>query len=132
MGSTQYDRGPGPPAAAAPGVRARDVPDDLRATITVSREHPRDVGQRQVIVRLDGGPKVTLVFGEWMTQDLEPGRHHLRVHNTLVWKNVHFTIEPGEHLEFIVINSARWWTPGIVGVLGAAPLFLEVQRQSLR
>ena len=117
---------------AAPGEGRRDVPDDLRATITVSREHPKDIGQRQVIVRLDGGPRVALCFGEWMTQDLPPGQHHLRIHNTLVWKNIRFTIEPGEHLEFIVINSGRWWTPGIVGLLGAAPLFLEVRRQSLR
>lgn len=117
---------------SAPAASHRDAPEDLRATVTVSREHPRDVGQRQVIVQLDGARKVKLLFGEWMTEDLQPGRHHLRVHNTLMWTNIYFTIEPGEHLEFIVINSARWWTPGIVGVLGAAPLFLDVERVSLR
>jgi len=131
VGSLQFDRPSAPTGVSTPAVRT-DVPEDLRATITVSREHPKDVGQRQVIVQLDGGRKVKLLFGEWLTEDLQPGRHHLRVHNTLMWKNLYFTIEPGEHLEFIVINSARWWTPGIVGVLGAAPLFLEVQRVSLK
>jgi hypothetical protein len=132
VGSTQSDRSAAPPLVSAPHGRAHDVPEDLRATVTVSREHPKDVGQRQIIVQLDAGRKVKLCFGEWMTEELEPGHHHLRVHNTLMWKNIDFTIEPGEHLEFIVINSARWWTPGVVGVLGAAPLFLKVERVSLR
>jgi len=52
------------------------------------------------------------------------------VHNTLVWKNVRFTIEPGEHLDFIVINEVRWWTYGMVAVLGSAPLFLKVLQRS--
>ena len=108
-----------------------DELDDLRSTITVSRDHPTDVGQRQVFIRIDGGDRVALLFGESLTTDLEPGCHRLRVHNTLIWKTVQFAIEPGEHLEFIVINSARWWTAGMAGLLGAAPLFLRVQKRSL-
>lgn len=105
--------------------------EDLRSTITVSRDHPADYGQRQVFVRVDGGARVALVFGESFTSDLEPGCHRLRVHNTLVWKTIQFAIEPGEHLEFIVINSARWWTAGMAGLLGAAPLFLKVEKRSV-
>jgi hypothetical protein len=120
---------------AGTGTAATDVwldeLEDLRSTITISREHPSDCAQRQVFLRVDGGPRVALVFGESFTTDLEPGRHRLRVHNTLMWKTIDFAIEPGEHLEFIVINSARWWTAGVVGVLGAAPLFLRVERRSL-
>jgi hypothetical protein len=119
------------------GVRQIQAPDssssqldDLRALVTISREHPSDCGQRQVIVRLDGGPKVQLVFGESITAEVQPGAHHLRVHNTLVWKNVRFTIESGEHLDFLVINEVRWWTYGMVAVLGSAPLFLKVLRRS--
>lgn len=106
--------------------------DDLRTTVTISRAHPRDVGQRQVIVRLDDGERVQMVFGDEFTIELQPGRHKLFVHNTLFWKTLHFSIEPGEHLEFIVINSARWWTAGIVGLLGSAPLFLQVVQRSVR
>jgi hypothetical protein len=84
-----------------------------------------------VIVRLDGGKPVTLLYGQSFTIELTPGSHHLRFHNTLVWKNVRFSVESGEHLEFIVINSARWWTFGVVGLLGSAPLFLTVERRSL-
>ena len=52
---------------SAPAVQT-EVPEDLRATVTVSREHPKDVGQRQVIVQIDGGRKVKLLFGEWLTE----------------------------------------------------------------
>ena len=104
---------------------------DLRCTVTISREHPSDVGQRQVFLRIDGGDRIALLFGESFTTELEPGGHRLRVHNTLVWKTIDFAIEPGEHLEFIVINSARWWTAGMAGLLGAAPLFLRVEKRSV-
>jgi hypothetical protein len=106
--------------------------DDLSATVRISRDHPRDFGQRQVIVTLDGGRSEHLLFGDSLTIEVLPGRHHLKVHNTLFWKNLDFAIEPGEHLEFIVINRASWWTPGVVGLLGAAPLFLTVIRRSLQ
>jgi len=104
--------------------------DDLRTLVTVSRAHASDCQQRQIVARLDGGPKVQLLFGESMTLEVEPGAHHLRVHNTLMWRNISFTIELGEHLEFVAINHARWWTSGMAGVLGSAPLFLKVHRRA--
>jgi hypothetical protein len=100
--------------------------------VTLSRHHPSDIGQRQVFARLDGGPRIALVYGDTFSAEVEPGRHHLRAHNTLFWKNIDFTIELGEHLEFIFINSGRWWTAGVVGFLGSAPLFLQVVRRSVR
>jgi hypothetical protein len=118
----------GPTVADA---RPHDV-DDLCSIVTISRAHPSDCGQRQVVARLDLASRITLVYGESFTQEVAPGQHHLRVHNTLFWKNVRFAIEPGEHLEFVIINGAKWWTYGIVGLLGSAPLFLTVQRLSLR
>src|SRR5215510_752022 len=106
-----------------------DALDDLRSFVTMSRTHPSDIGERQVFARLDQ-TKVKLRFGECFTAEVRPGKHHLRVHNTLMWKNIHFTLEAGEHLEFLIINSARWWTWGFAGVLGAAPLFLRVEKRS--
>ena len=123
-----YDRGA--TRLAAGGSSALE--DDLRTSVTISRAHPTDIGQRQVIVRLDEGPKVKMVFGDEFTIELQPGRHKLFVHNTLFWKTTYFNIEPGEHIEFIVINTARWWTAGVVGMLGSAPLFLQVVQRSVR
>ena len=106
--------------------------DDLRCLITFSRTHPSDCGQRQVFARLDDGKQVALLYGDIVTLEVNPGRHKLRVHNTLFWKNLHFSIEMGERLEFLMINRARWWTAGVVGVLGSAPLFLTVKQISVR
>jgi hypothetical protein len=106
--------------------------EDLESRITITRAHPTDYGLRQVLARLDDGPRIALLFGESWAQEVTPGRHVMRVHNTLFWKRLEFSIEPGEHLEFIVINSARWWTAGVAGVLGSAPLFLSVECRSLR
>jgi hypothetical protein len=90
------------------------------------------VGDRQVYVRLDGSAVTKLRFGESVTAELPPGRHELRVHNTLFRRQVAFAIEPGERLEFVVINYATWWTAGMAGVLGSAPLFLSVVKRSAR
>src|SRR6185503_1130580 len=105
--------------------------DDLRAMVTFDRRSPVDCGQRQIFVKLDDDHREVLLFGEAVTIDVPPGRHTLRVHNTLFWKKIPFAIEPGEHLEFQVINRARWWTYGMAGLLGAAPIFLIVRKYSL-
>jgi hypothetical protein len=123
-------RHPSRPLFVRQGAASQPELDDLRALITVSRTLHTDCGQRQVVVRVDGGPKVPLAFGDSFTLEVPPGAHRLRIHNTLVWKNIHFTIELGEHLDFLIGNEARWWTWGMVAVLGSAPLFLRVERRS--
>ena len=107
-----------------------DAVDDLRTLVTISRTHPKDIGERQVFVKLDD-KRAALVYGQQLTIEVPPGAHHLRVHNTLVWKNIRFTVEPGEHIEFLILNSGRWWTWGMAGVLGSAPLFLTVEKRSV-
>ena len=83
---------------------------DLRTLVTVARTHPSDFGQRQVIARIDDGPPTTLLFGQEFTIELQPGAHTLRAHNTLFFKRMTFHLEPGEHLEFLLINRGRLWT----------------------
>ena len=109
-----------------------DVRDDMRTFVTISRNHPTDVRQRQVVARLDSGTKATLFYGDSITLEVAPGTHRLRAHNTLVWRTVKFTVEPGEHLEFILINKGPAWTYAMLALLGAAPLFLSIERRSLR
>ena len=104
--------------------------DDLRSFVTFVRNDPSDCGQRQVFVRIDDGRRVALVYGESVEVEVRPGMHHFRIHNTLFWKHIHIGIEPGEHLECLIVNSARWWTAGMAGLLGSAPLFLKVEIRS--
>jgi hypothetical protein len=104
--------------------------DDLRSLVTLSRTSPTDCKDRHVFARFDAGPRVRLAYGGSCTVEVKPGAHRVRIHNTLVWKNVRFTIEPGEHLDILISNEARWWTVGMVCVLGSAPLFLRVEQRS--
>lgn len=111
-------------------AEVRTTLDDLRSLVTLCRDDPADIGERQVFVRFDGGLRVALVFGQTVTIEVEPGSHRLFVHNTLFWKRLRFAIEPGEHLELALVNRGRWWTYGVAAVLGAAPLFLSVELKS--
>ena len=117
-GSTPIRRTAAPPVAPA---------EDLRSFVTFVRDDPADCGQRQVYVRIDGDRLLRIVFGESVEVEFAPGLHRFRIHNTLFWKNIRLAIEPGERIRCRIINSARWWTAGFVGVLGAAPLFLSVK-----
>lgn len=120
-----------PPVSLTAGGPDADQDHDLRSIVTVCRTHPSDCGQRQIYVWLDDRYRFVLPFGQSATIDLPPGAHRLRVHSTLFRKTIDFTIETGERLEFFVINTARWWTYGMAGLLGAAPLFLTVRKSSV-
>lgn len=100
------------------------------ARVTVTRNSPKDVQHRQLIVKLDDEPFATLMYGDTATKAVESGRHRLRVDNTWVWKTVEFTVEPGEHARFRSINRAgrlTWW---MVAALGAGPMYITVERES--
>jgi hypothetical protein len=104
---------------------------ELRTRVTVSRAHPEDCQQRQVVVRLDDGAPVTLMYGEAFTEDVRPGSHVLRAHNTLFRKRIAFQVETGEHLEFIIVNRAGAATLSLLALLGVAPLYMTIERRSL-
>ena len=105
---------------------------DLRSLVTISREHAADAQQRQVLVRIDESPTSTLLYGDRITVEVVPGAHTFRANNTLFWKRVPFTIEPGEHLEFIVVNRAGRLSLGFLAVMGVAPMYLDIERRSVR
>lgn len=96
--------------------------------LTVRRQSPGDIRQRQLIVSLDGERWATLLFGQSATRELVPGVHRLRVHNTLVWKTVEFTVAPGEHVRFALTNRASFGTYALVSLLGVGPLYVSIER----
>jgi hypothetical protein len=97
--------------------------------VTVSRTHPADVRQRQVYVTLDGEPIATMLHGQTVEREIEPGAHTVRFNNTLVWKTVRFEAGPGERVEFVYANRAGRWTLGFLSLIGVAPLFLTVEKR---
>jgi hypothetical protein len=105
------------------------VSDTPGARVTISRTSNADVGQRQVIVSIDGGPKKTLVFGERATFDIPPGDHALKANNTLVWKTVSFSAAPDEHVQFEIANRATRFTLGFLSLIGVAPLYLTIDKK---
>ena len=98
------------------------------AHLVVSRTMSVDVGQRQVYVLLDGERIATLMFGQQVKKEIAPGKHQLRLNNTLVRKTVEFDVAPGETVQFQFANRAGRFALPFLTVMGVAPLYLTVER----
>jgi hypothetical protein len=124
-----------PATQAAPPAEARPFKLDQSGwpivpptQVTIHRTSRRDERSRQIVCRLDGDLVAVLLFGQARTIEVAPGRHVLRVHNTLHWRTAEFDVPPGEHVHFTVLNrNTRWYYPLLL-VIGVAPLYLEVRR----
>ena len=100
------------------------------AYLTVTRTSERDARQRQVYVSLDGEHIAYLMFGDHIARALAPGRHTLKVNNTLVWKTVEFEAAPGEDVRFSVVNYTGRGFLTLMAILGVSVLFLGVERET--
>ena len=97
--------------------------------ITITRTSEEDWKTRQLVVAIDGTRVADLLWGDSMMFQLEPGPHTLRVHNTLVWKTIQFSLAPGEQLFFEAINRASALSYFCLGLLiGIAPLWVTLRR----
>jgi hypothetical protein len=96
------------------------------ARVTVTRNSPDDAQERQVVVAIDGRKVATLMYGDAITAEVEPGPHKLRVHNTLVWKTRSFSLDAGADARFTVVNRPGGSTNGLLTILGARPLYLTL------
>jgi hypothetical protein len=108
---------------------ACDTVNNVAAHLTVTRNSPADVMQRQVIVKLDGEPFAVLLYDQSVTRAIEPGDHQLRFDNTWVKKTIAFHVAAEEQVAYNVINRAgrlTWW---MVAALGAGPMYLTIERQ---
>jgi hypothetical protein len=101
---------------------------DSQARITISRQSPEDLGQREIYLQLDGEEIAILRHGETITREVAPGPHHLRAHNTLFRKTQDVTLGPGDDVRFVVINKAGPGTYSMMAVLGAGPVYLVFNR----
>jgi hypothetical protein len=62
------------------------------------------------------------MFGDATSRDVAPGRHTLRVSNTLVWNTIAFDVKPGEQARFEAINRAGKLTYPMLVIFDAGPL----------
>ncbi len=98
------------------------------ARVTIARTSTADIGQRQVIVSIDGGPEDHTRVRRERDVRVAPGEHALKANNTLVWKTVPFSAATGEHVQFEIANCATRFTLGFLSLIGVAPLYLKVER----
>ena len=63
------------------------------ARITVRRQSRNDVYMKDIYVSLDGESIAMLDRGQEVSREVAPGRHRLRVHNTLFWRTLDFTVK---------------------------------------
>ena len=104
-------------------------PDEPRtARLLITRSSERDVRTRQIFVSLDRASIGDLLFNDRLERDIEPGSHHVRIHNTLFWKTIYFDAKPGETVHFETVNYAGKGFLNLVLIIGVAPLFLAVER----
>lgn len=98
------------------------------ARVAIARTSDDDARERQIVLSIDGATVATLLFGGTVTREIAPGRHRLRAHNTLVWKTVEFDVAAGETASFTVVNRPGRGTFGLLSLIGARPLYVEVRR----
>lgn len=99
------------------------------ARVTVTRQAPGDMGQREIFLALDGKDLAILRHGESVTREVPAGPHRIRAHNTLIWKTIELDLKPGEHARFRAINRAGWGTYSLMGWLGAGLIYLTFERE---
>ena len=69
-----------------------------------------------------------LFYGDTISIPVTTGHHSLRVDNTWNWKNVDFTLAPGEHARFQTVNRGGRFTWFLVGTLGVGPMYVHIER----
>jgi hypothetical protein len=100
----------------------------LPATVTITRTSEEDFKSRQLIAWVDGVRVATLLWGDSITCELQPGMHRLRVSNTLYWKTVEFPVHAGEQVFFEAISHMGPGSIFFVIILGVGPLYLTLKR----
>jgi hypothetical protein len=100
----------------------------LPASVTTTRTSQADLKTRQLIVWIDGTRVATLLWGDSVRCELEPGPHRLRVSNTLFRKTVDFSVSPGEQVFFEAINHLGPGSVLVTMLFGAGPLYVTLKR----
>jgi len=102
------------------------------ARITVRRESKDDVETKDIYVSLDGESFARLDPRQELCREVKPGRHRLRVHNTLFWKTIEVTVHVAEHASFVAANRAGFGTYSMLSyLLGTNLVYLRLEREPL-
>lgn len=97
-------------------------------TLTVHRTSPRDMEERELYIKLDGAAIGILRFRDSITVPIAPGRHELRVHNTISRKRAEFDVAPGQQVRFSAVNMKGKHFGLLAMFLGIAPMYTILER----
>lgn len=82
--------------------RGADAPTRVRITpateILIRRNSPHDFQDRQIYVWIDEEALGKIRYGDAISRPIEPGRHTVRVFNTLVSRTMTVDAAPGEQV----------------------------------
>lgn len=101
----------------------------MPATLTVDRNAPDDVQQRQILVLLDGAQIAELMYGDSVTKEISTGPHKLLVDNTWNKKSAQFEVADGETVRFVVKNHSGRVSEFLLMIFGAGPLKVSLDRR---
>ena len=81
---------------------ATDTPTEKRygheTVLVLRRTSPHDFQDRQIYVWIDGEPQGKIRYGGAIQRPIEPGRHTVRVFNTLLSRTLTIDAAPGEQV----------------------------------
>ena len=116
-------------ARMAEGERDRDKGPPLDTRISLSRTRPDDWADRVINVWLDGERLDPIRYGQTLEWTVAPGRHNVKVHNTLRGKTLEFDAAPGEHVRLSCGNETASGGLLMMLFMGVAALRVRLERE---
>ncbi len=100
----------------------------MTARLVIYRNAPDDIQDRTIRLWVDGERCENLAYGKVHAQDIEPGRHVVKAHNTLVGTELEFDAAPGEEVRLRCANGITGGGKLMVLVVGVAYLKVRLER----
>jgi hypothetical protein len=100
----------------------------MSARLTITRQQPDDVQDRTIQLWVDGERIANLSYGKTHTQDIAPGRHVVKAHNTLFGTHLQFEAAPGEEVRLSCANGMSGGGKLMVLLMGVAYLRVRLER----
>ena len=102
--------------------------EQAQATLTVERNSPADMQERELYVSVDGGENAILRYGDSVTVPLIPGHHRLRVHNTISRRYAEFDAAAGDRIKFRGANVRGKHFAMLAMFFGIGPMHTVLER----
>lgn len=102
---------------------------DNAGTLVLDRTATDDIKMRDLYVRIDDGPELTLQYGETTTQPIASGEHRISVTNRLYSQTERFTVQPNETVRYATINVPKGGVLNALAVITGSVMYRPVLRR---